>query len=85
MERSESEIATNAADSTFKPIELTSRDSSLSPPNDAITRIRVDGFVVKTPLLRASGTELLKRAAQDRLRMWRTGDDDPTLLDEVAA
>jgi hypothetical protein len=40
------------------------------------------------------GTELLKRAAEDRLRMWPvsrrvnktgTGDDDPTLLDEVAA
>ena len=41
-----------------------------------------------------AGTELLKRAAEDRLRMWPvsrrvnktgTGDDDPTLLDEVAA
>jgi putative SOS response-associated peptidase YedK len=40
------------------------------------------------------GTELLKPAAEDRLRMWSvsrrvnktgTGDDDATLLDEVAA
>lgn len=42
----------------------------------------------------AAGTELLRPAAEDRLRIWpvsrrvnRTGsgDDDPTLLDEVAA
>jgi putative SOS response-associated peptidase YedK len=41
-----------------------------------------------------AGTELLKSAAEDRLRMWPvsrrvnktgTGDDDPTLIDEVAA
>jgi putative SOS response-associated peptidase YedK len=41
-----------------------------------------------------AGIELLKPAAEDRLRMWPvsrrvnktgTGDDDPTLLDEVAA
>jgi putative SOS response-associated peptidase YedK len=41
-----------------------------------------------------AGIELLKPAAEDRLRVWlvsrrvnktRTGDDDPTLLDEVAA
>jgi len=40
------------------------------------------------------GTELLKPAAEDRLRMWPvsrrvnktgSGDDDPTLLDEVVA
>ena len=40
------------------------------------------------------GTELLRSAADDRLRMWPvsrrvnkagSGDDDPTLLDEVAA
>jgi putative SOS response-associated peptidase YedK len=40
------------------------------------------------------GTEPLKPAAEDRLSMWRvsrrvnktgTGDDDPTLLDEVEA
>ncbi len=40
-----------------------------------------------------AGTELLRPAAEDRLRMWSvsrrvnktgTGDDDPTLLDEVA-
>jgi putative SOS response-associated peptidase YedK len=39
------------------------------------------------------GTELLKPAAEDSLRMWpvsrrvnktSTGDDDPTLIDEVA-
>jgi putative SOS response-associated peptidase YedK len=41
-----------------------------------------------------AGTELLRPAAEDRLRMWPvsrrvnktgTGDDDPTLIDEVAA
>jgi putative SOS response-associated peptidase YedK len=41
-----------------------------------------------------AGSELLKPAAEDRLRMWPvsrrvnktgTGDDDPTLIDEVAA
>ena len=40
-----------------------------------------------------AGSELLKPAAEDHLRMWPvsrrvnktgTGDDDPTLLDEVA-
>jgi putative SOS response-associated peptidase YedK len=41
-----------------------------------------------------AGIELLRPAAEDRLRMWPvsrrvnktgTGDDDPTLIDEVAA
>jgi putative SOS response-associated peptidase YedK len=41
-----------------------------------------------------ASTEVLRSAAEDRLRMWPvsrrvnktgTGDDDPTLLDEVAA
>ena len=41
----------------------------------------------------AAGTELLRPAAEDRVRMWPvsrrvnktgTGDDDPTLIDEVA-
>jgi hypothetical protein len=41
-----------------------------------------------------AGTELLRPAGEDRLRMWTvsrrvnktgTGDDDPTILDEVAA
>jgi putative SOS response-associated peptidase YedK len=42
----------------------------------------------------AAATELLRPAAEDRLRMWPvlrrvnktgTGDDDPTLIDEVGA
>jgi len=42
----------------------------------------------------AAGTELLRPAAEDRLPMWPvsrrvsktgSGDDDPTLIDEVAA
>jgi putative SOS response-associated peptidase YedK len=42
----------------------------------------------------AGGTELLRSAVDDKLRMWPvsrrfnktgTGDDDPTLIDEVAA
>ncbi len=41
----------------------------------------------------AAGAELLRSAAEDRLRMWPvsrrvnntgSGDDDPTLIDEVA-
>jgi len=50
--------------------------------------------VVGGPWLKGeAGTELLRPAAEDRLRMWAvsrrvnktgTGDDDPTLLDEVA-
>jgi putative SOS response-associated peptidase YedK len=46
------------------------------------------------PWLRGeAGIELLRPAAEDRLRMWSgsrrvnktgTGDDDPTLIDEVA-
>jgi len=48
-----------------------------------------------TPWLEGTGgTELLKPASEDRLRMWPvsrkvnktgTGDDNPTLIDEVAA
>jgi hypothetical protein len=43
---------------------------------------------------RAASTELLRPAAEDRLRMWLvsrrvnetgSGDDDPTLVNEVAA
>ena len=42
----------------------------------------------------AAGTELLRPAAEDRLRMWPvskranktgSGDDDPTLIEEIAA
>jgi putative SOS response-associated peptidase YedK len=42
----------------------------------------------------AAGTERLRPTVEDRLRMWLvsrrvnktgTGDDDPTLIDEVAA
>jgi putative SOS response-associated peptidase YedK len=42
----------------------------------------------------AAGVEILKSAAEDRVRMWPvsrrvnktgSGDDDPTLIDEVAA
>jgi putative SOS response-associated peptidase YedK len=42
----------------------------------------------------AAGVEILKSAADDRVRMWPvsrrvnktgSGDDDPTLIDEVAA
>jgi putative SOS response-associated peptidase YedK len=42
----------------------------------------------------AAGTEILKSAVEDRVRMWPvsrrvnktgSGDDDPTLIDEVAA
>jgi putative SOS response-associated peptidase YedK len=45
-------------------------------------------------LIGAAGAELLRPAAEDRLRMWPvsrrinkrgSGDDDPTLVDEVRA
>jgi hypothetical protein len=49
MERRDSEIATNDVDNTFEPIER----PPVSPvvnPDEAIRRIRADGFMVKTPL-----------------------------------
>jgi putative SOS response-associated peptidase YedK len=54
----------------------------------------LDKADIRTWLNGEAGTELLKPAAADRLRMWSvsrrvnktgTGDDDATLLDEVAA
>ncbi len=54
----------------------------------------LDKADVESWLKAEAGTELLRPAAEDRLRMWPvsmrvnktgTGDDDPTLLDEVAA
>jgi hypothetical protein len=54
----------------------------------------LDKADIGTWLKGKAGTELLEPAAKDRLRMWPvsrrvnktgTGDDDPTLLDEVAA
>jgi putative SOS response-associated peptidase YedK len=54
----------------------------------------VDKADIRRWLKGEGGTELLKPAADDCLRMWQvsrrvnktgTGDDDPTLLDEVAA
>ena len=54
----------------------------------------LDKADIRSWLSGESGTELLKPAAEDRLRMWPvsrrvnktgSGDDDPTLIDEVAA
>jgi putative SOS response-associated peptidase YedK len=53
----------------------------------------LDKADVRRWLSSEAGTELLKPAAEDRLRMWPVsrrvnktgqGDDDPTLLDEAA-
>jgi putative SOS response-associated peptidase YedK len=52
----------------------------------------LDKADVRAWLSGEAGTELLRPAAEDRLRIWPvsrrvnktgTGDDDPTLLDEV--
>ena len=49
---------------------------------------------VRPWLMGAAGTELLKPAPEDRLRIWPvsrrvnksgTGDDDPTLIEKVSA
>jgi putative SOS response-associated peptidase YedK len=54
----------------------------------------LDNADVKSWLNGTAGTELLKPAAEHRLSMWPvsrrvnktgSGDDDPTLVDEVAA
>jgi len=54
----------------------------------------LDTADIKSWLNGTAGPEPLKSAAEDRLRMWPvsrrvnktgTGDDDPTLVDEVAA
>jgi putative SOS response-associated peptidase YedK len=52
----------------------------------------LDSADIRSWLNGTAGTEILKPAAEDRLRMWpvsrrvnktRTADDDPTLIDEV--
>jgi putative SOS response-associated peptidase YedK len=54
----------------------------------------LDNVDIRPWLNGEAGTELLRPAAEDRLRMWPvsrrvnktgTGDDDPTLIDEVTA
>jgi putative SOS response-associated peptidase YedK len=54
----------------------------------------LDNADVRAWLQGAAGAEILKPAAEDRLRTWPvsrrvnktgTGDDDPTLIDEVAS
>jgi putative SOS response-associated peptidase YedK len=56
--------------------------------------VLLDKADIKSWLNVTSGAELLRPAPEDRLRMWRVsrrvnktgaGDDDPTLIEEVAA
>jgi putative SOS response-associated peptidase YedK len=56
--------------------------------------VLLDRADIESWLIGTGGTELLRPAADDRLRMWPvsrrvnktgTADDDPTLVDEVAA
>jgi hypothetical protein len=62
-----------------------------------VLRIETEGRVASRTMIvtdAAAGAEILKSAAEDRVRMWPlsrrvnktdSGDDDPTLIDEVAA
>jgi putative SOS response-associated peptidase YedK len=76
--------------------------ASLAGPADSVATVQLhdrmpvvlDKADIRRWLSGEGGAELLKPAAEDRLRMWPvsrrvnktgTGDDDPTLLDEVAA
>ena len=74
-------------------IIVTDADELTRPIHDRMPVV-LDKADVGRWLCGEAGTELLMPAAEDRLRMWpvsrrvkRTGsgDDDPTLLDEVAA
>ena len=71
------------------------------PDANALTRpvqhrmpVLLDKAGFKAWLSDAAGAEILRPAAEDRVRMWPvsrrvnetgSGDDDPTLIDEVAA
>jgi putative SOS response-associated peptidase YedK len=67
--------------------------NDLTPPIHDRMPVVLDKANIKRWLSGEGGKELLKPTGEDRLRMWPvsrrvnktgTGDDDPTLLDEVA-
>jgi putative SOS response-associated peptidase YedK len=80
--------------------ELVTSCTIIVTPANELTRpihdrmpVMLDRADIRPWLSGEAGTEMLKPAAEDRLRMWPvsrrvnktgTGDDDPTLLDEVA-
>jgi putative SOS response-associated peptidase YedK len=74
-------------------IIVTDANALTRPIHDRMP-VLLDRADVRSWLNGTGGTELLRPAAQDRLGMWPvsrrvnkagTGDDDPTLVDEVAA
>ena len=74
-------------------IIVTDANALTRPIHDRMPVV-LDKADIRPWLSGAAGTELLRPAAEDRLRMWPvsrrvnktgSGDDDPTLLDEVAA
>jgi putative SOS response-associated peptidase YedK len=74
-------------------IIVTDANALTRPIHDCMPVV-LDKADIRSWLTGKSGTELLKPAAEDRLRMWPvsrrvnktgTGDDDPTLIEEVAA
>src|SRR6266436_2447349 len=74
-------------------IVVTDANAMTRPIHDLMPVV-LDKADVRRWLSGQAGTELLKPASEDRLRMWPvsrrvnktgSGDDDPTLIDEVAA
>ena len=74
-------------------IIITGANALTRPIHDRMPVI-LDKADIGSWLSGAGGTELLRSAADDKLRLWPvsrrvnktgTGDDDPTLIDEVAA
>ena len=73
-------------------IIVTDANALTRPIHDRMP-VLLDKADIESWLNGTGGTELLRPAADDRLRMWPvskrvnktgTGDDDPTLIDEVA-
>jgi putative SOS response-associated peptidase YedK len=74
-------------------IIVTDANALTQPIHDRMPVV-LDEVDIGRCLNREAGAELLRPAAEDRLRMWPvsrrvnktgTGDDDPSLIDEVAA
>ena len=78
---------------TSYTIIVTDADALTRPVHDRMPVV-LDNADFGSWLGGSAGAELLKPAAEDRLRLWPvsrrvnktgTGDDDPTLVEEVAA
>jgi putative SOS response-associated peptidase YedK len=85
--------AHRSAASASRSFIVTDANELTRPIHDRMPVV-LDKADIRPWLSGAAATELLRPAAEDRLRMWPvsrrvnktgTGDDDPTLIDEVAA